>query len=139
VIQITLIDLDDLRLLQAGAIRHVLERLPHEIAARIVELVLHDHQPALLVQRQHVEAFARVREAVELLLDDREFFAQRIGHTHEPILKMLALAQIQSGEAPFLETHEPIPRNITMEHPSSLVLPDQVARASQSAPRPHQS
>ena len=67
----------------------------------VVELVLDDHQPALLVEGQEIKAFACVREAVELLLNDQEVFAQGVRRSRQPFLKMLSLTKIQVGELPF--------------------------------------
>ena len=131
-VEILLIDFGDLRLLQAGAVRDVLERLPHDIAARVVKLVLDDHQPALLVEGQEIEAFTGVREAVEFLLDDQELFAQRIRHSHQPFLKMVPLAKVQISEAPFFKADETIFRKVDLEHPPSFVHHARRARLFQA-------
>ncbi len=59
--------------------------------------------PAFLVESQEIEAFAGVREAVELLLNNQEIFAKRVRHSHQPFLKMVALPKIQVGETPFFK------------------------------------
>ena len=67
-----------LRLYARTELRISYRCMPRYVAGEAL-LVLDDHKPALLVQRQQIEAFAPIREAVELLLDDQELFARRIG------------------------------------------------------------
>lgn len=96
--EVLLVDVGDLHLAQVGAIAGVLEGLPHDIAAGIVELVLDEDQPPLLVERQQVEALAGLVEAVEFLLDDEQFLPQRLGGARQPLLQMLALLDAQRCE-----------------------------------------
>jgi hypothetical protein len=67
-----LVDLADLRLRQRRAVRCVLQGLPDDVPARIVELVLDDDERPLLVDRQQVQPFARFIESIEFLLDDEK-------------------------------------------------------------------
>ena len=96
-VQVLLIDRGYVLLRQVRAVGRVLERLPHDIPARVVELVLDDDEPTLLVESQEIEPLARVGETVELLLDHQQFFAQRLRRVGKPLLQVLPLAELQIG------------------------------------------
>ena len=107
-VEIPLEDVEHLRLLERRAVGGILQRLPHDIAAGVVELVLDDHQLATLVERQQVEPLARVGKPVELLLDDQQLFAECVGGVGHPLLEVFTLAQTEVGELLLIELEDPV-------------------------------
>src|SRR5688572_16540647 len=93
-------DVDDLILFQTRTIRGVLEGLPDDVPTRVIKLVLDDHNPAVLVQRQQVEALACVIEPVEFLLKDEQLLAQSLRRVSEPLLKMLSFRKAEFRKGP---------------------------------------
>lgn len=72
-----------------------MDRLPSDVATRVVEFVLDYDQISGPVECEQVQPLTRCFKSVELLLKNQQLLAQGVGLMDEPLLQMLALAQCQ--------------------------------------------
>jgi len=57
---------------------NIFQRLPDNVSTGVVELIFDDDKLSILIHSQQVQPFVGIGEAVELFLDNQQFFAEYI-------------------------------------------------------------
>lgn len=93
IVQILLINLNDIAFGKAGAIGCILDCLPSDIPAGVIQFVLNDNQVAALVDCKKIQTLFGVCKAIELLLDNKQVFPEGRWLLCNPFLQVMALIQ----------------------------------------------
>lgn len=121
-VQKFLVGLDNLLFCKRGTVARIFQRLPDDVSAGIVKFVFDYNQVTVFVQSQQIQAFFGVVKAIELFLDNQQFFPQRIGRIGQPFLQMVTFFKSQFGKRGKCDFNNPIGIFIDLIHGPPLLL-----------------